>query len=49
MAPTIRVDGSTWKRVNKRKEPGDSFDDAIRDLLDEVESPDCAGGGTDDE
>lgn len=26
----IRVSEDTWKRLNKRKEPGDTFDDVIR-------------------
>lgn len=30
----IRVTEETWKRLNARKGPGDSFDDVINDLLD---------------
>ena len=33
----IRVTGETWKRLNAQKEPGDSFEDVIRRLLDESE------------
>lgn len=35
----IRVSGSTWKELNQRKTPGDSFDDVIQDLLDEAGPP----------
>lgn len=31
---TVRVSDETWKRLNQRKEPGDSFDDVISRLLD---------------
>lgn len=31
----IRVTEETWKRLNQRKGPGDSFDDVITRLLDE--------------
>ncbi len=34
---TVRVSEQTWKRLNQRKGPGDSFDDVIEDLLDETE------------
>lgn len=33
----IRVREETWQRLNKRKGPGDSFDDVIVGLLNEVE------------
>lgn len=33
----IRVTDETWQRLNTRKTPGDTFDDVIMDLLDEVE------------
>ncbi|WP_460918545.1 DUF7557 family protein [Salinarchaeum chitinilyticum] len=33
----IEVRRETWKRLTMRKEPGDSFDDVIQDLLDELE------------
>jgi predicted CopG family antitoxin len=33
----IRIGVDTWKRLNNRKGPGDSFDDVIAALLDEVE------------
>jgi len=35
---TIRVTRDTWKRLTSLKEPGDSHDDVIRELLDERES-----------
>jgi len=31
----IRVSEETWTRLNRRKGPGDSFDDVLRELLDE--------------
>jgi len=33
----IRIKRDTWKRLNARKEPNDSFNDVIRRVLDEVE------------
>ncbi|MDL0133556.1 DUF7557 family protein [Halobacterium salinarum] len=33
----IRVSDETWKRLNRRKEPGDSFEEVITRLLDETE------------
>ncbi|ELZ08190.1 antitoxin VapB family protein [Natrinema saccharevitans] len=37
---TVTVSTETWKRLTMRKDPGDSFDDVITDLLDEVEDTD---------
>ncbi|MEY7850277.1 hypothetical protein AB7C87_13880 [Natrarchaeobius sp. A-rgal3] len=34
---TVTVSKKTWKRLTMRKEPGDSFDDVISDLLDTAE------------
>ncbi|SEQ00066.1 DUF7557 family protein [Natrinema salaciae] len=34
---TVTVSTDTWKRLTLRKDPGDSFDDVISELLDEVE------------
>ncbi|MDF9747029.1 DUF7557 family protein [Natrinema salsiterrestre] len=34
---TVTVSTETWKRLTLRKDPGDSFDDVITELLDEVE------------
>lgn len=31
----IRVSEETWTRLNRRKGPGDSFDDVLRELLEE--------------
>lgn len=31
---TIEVKTQTWKELNMRKEPGESFDDVIQRLLD---------------
>jgi predicted CopG family antitoxin len=30
---TIEVDNETWKMLNRRKEPGQTFDDVITELL----------------
>ncbi|PSQ19576.1 hypothetical protein BRD00_01560 [Halobacteriales archaeon QS_8_69_26] len=30
---TIQVSSDTWRELNSRKEPGDSFDDVIQRLL----------------
>lgn len=35
---TVTVSHDTWKRLQMRKNPGDSFDDVISKLLDETES-----------
>jgi hypothetical protein len=32
---TVEVATETWKELNQRKEPGDSFDDVIQRLLDD--------------
>jgi predicted CopG family antitoxin len=29
----IRVTAETWRRLNRRKQPGDSFEDVIQRLL----------------
>jgi len=29
----VRVSKETWRRLNARKEPGDSFDDVLEELL----------------
>jgi len=34
---TIRVSEDTWSRLNRRKGPGDSFDDVVSEVLDIVE------------
>lgn len=34
---TIKVKTGTWKRLNQMKEPGDSFDEILKRLLNEVE------------
>jgi predicted CopG family antitoxin len=33
MSEQIRVGGDTWRQLNARKRPGDSFDDVIQRLL----------------
>lgn len=35
---TVKVSKDTWRRLNIRKTPGDSFDDVIADLLEQVEA-----------
>jgi hypothetical protein len=34
---SVEVKHETWKRLTMRKEPGDTFDDVISDLLDIAE------------
>lgn len=34
----VRVTEDTWKELNQRKGPGDSFDEVIRRLLDAAEA-----------
>jgi len=34
---SMRVSEETWKRLHDRKGPGDSFDDVIQELLDEID------------
>ena len=34
----VYVRGSTWNRLNARKEKGVTFDDVIRSLLDDAEA-----------
>lgn len=34
----IRISKDTWKELNARKEPGDSFDDVISRLLEEADA-----------
>lgn len=36
MPTNIKLDDSTWKRLNKRKEPGDTFDDVVVRFLNET-------------
>lgn len=41
----IRVSESTWHQLHHRKGPGDSFNDVLERLLDEVEDEESPGGG----
>jgi hypothetical protein len=41
----IRVSESTWHQLHRRKGPGDSFNDVLERLLDEVEDEESSGGG----
>jgi len=41
----IRVSESTWHQLHRRKGPGDSFNDVLERLLDEVEDEESPGGG----
>lgn len=34
---SIRIKKDTWRRLRDRKGPGDSFDEVIDELLDDVE------------
>jgi len=36
----IQVTVETWEELNKRKRPGDSFDDVIRRLINEAKRKD---------
>lgn len=42
----VRVKPDTWKRLNGLKEPGDSFDDVIRHLLNETQGAEEGNGQT---
>lgn len=33
---TITIKKETWRRLHRLKEPGDSFDDVVTNLLDEA-------------
>jgi len=33
----IRIKEDTWKRLNHRKEPNDSFDDVLERVLDDLD------------
>ena len=35
---TLQVSKDTWKRLNARKEPGETFDDVITRLLDDSDA-----------
>lgn len=37
MPTNIKLHDKTWKRLNSRKEPGDSFNDVVSRLLDQTE------------
>ena len=39
----IRVSEENWSRLNRRKSPGDSFNDVIGELLDAVEERRAVG------
>lgn len=41
----IRVSEQTWRDLNQLKGPGDSFDDVIRDLLDDEGDGDAGVDG----
>ena len=34
---SIQVTAETWRELNHRKEPGDTFDDVIQRLLEEAD------------
>lgn len=35
---TIQISTETWQELNRRKEPGQSFDDVIQELLAQVKN-----------
>jgi predicted CopG family antitoxin len=37
MPTNVKLQDETWKRLNARKDPGDTFDDVVTRLLDESE------------
>jgi predicted CopG family antitoxin len=37
MVTTIKIQDTTWKRLNSRKDPGESFDEVVVQLLNDVE------------
>ncbi|WP_436933719.1 antitoxin VapB family protein [Halovenus marina] len=39
----IRIKRDTWKRLNSRKEPNDSFNDVLERVLDKVEAEEGNG------
>ena len=39
----IRVSEENWSRLNRRKSPGDSFNDVIGELLDAAEDGELSG------
>lgn len=41
----IRVREATWQELNRKKAPGESFDDVIVELLDADDADDDDGGG----
>lgn len=45
---TIQIDADTWRALNSRKNPGESFDDVIRRLLGKPARDDAPTGDTDD-
>lgn len=34
-SPAVKVSEETWRKLNSRKEPGDTFDDVVQRLLEE--------------
>jgi len=48
----VRVSKETWRRLNARKEPGDSFDDVLDRLLarhDDAVVPEWLSDGSDEQ
>lgn len=37
MGTQIRVSDDTWQRLNRRRMPGDTFEDVVQDLLSDAE------------
>lgn len=35
-SPAVKVSEETWRRLNARKEPGDTFDDVVQELLEQT-------------
>ena len=36
-SPVLKVSEETWRRLNARKKPGDTFEDVVQRLLEEAD------------
>jgi predicted CopG family antitoxin len=35
---TVQVSTDTWKTLNRRREPGESFDDVLQKIIEEIDN-----------
>lgn len=42
-SPALKVSEETWRRLNARKKPGDTFDDVVQRLLEEADGVEPIG------